>query len=329
MPLYYLMSNYSLSFNNSLFMKFLTIFTLLFLLFACGDEVVTFKSDKERYSYLLGVEIAKPFITQAPFTKMDKEKMIEGFENPVKEAELKKFYRDLELLLGQTGRSFNEKYKEQGSFAVGKINRERFDHYFDELNAKSLINSDFVKKGFADGLNKRDAAALKGLDRKKIMAGFEALINVKYQKITAGFKAEGDAFMAANKKKPGVIITPSGLQYIVLKTGKGPKPTRDARVKMSYIGMNPDGSIFDQSPSGQGISFGLNEVIPGWTEGIQLMNVGTKIRLFVPQELAYAGNPPQGANIKPYSPLIFEMELLEIEKPSAPNTAIGTQVPRP
>lgn len=310
-------------------MKFLSIFALLFLLFSCGDEVVTFKTDKERYSYLLGVEIAKPFITQAPFTKMDKEKMIEGFENPVKEAELKKFYRDLELLLGQTGRSFNEKYKEQGSFAVGKINRERFDHYFEELNAKSLINSDFVKKGFADGLNKRDAAALKGLDRKKIMAGFEALMNVKYQKITAGYKAEGDAFMAANKKKPGVITTPSGLQYIVLKTGKGPKPTRDSRVKMSYIGMNPDGSIFDQSPSGQGISFGLNEVIPGWTEGVQLMNVGTKIRLFVPQELAYAGNPPQGANIKPYSPLIFEMELLEIEKPSAPNTAIGTQVPRP
>ena len=111
MPHYYLMSNYSLSLNNSLLMKFLSIFTLLFLLFACGDEVVTFKTDKERYSYLLGVEIAKPFIAQAPFTKMDKEKMIEGFENPVKEAELKKFYRDLELLLGQTGRSFNEKYK--------------------------------------------------------------------------------------------------------------------------------------------------------------------------------------------------------------------------
>lgn len=309
-------------------MKFLSIFTLLFLLFACGDEVVTFKSDKERYSYLLGVEIAKPFITQAPFTKMDKEKMIEGFENPVKEAELKKFYSDLELLLGQTGQSFNEKYKEQGSFAVGKINRERFDHYFEELNAKSLINDDFVKKGFADGLNKRDAAALKGLDRKKIMAGFEALMNVKYQKITAGYKAEGDAFMAANKQKPGVITTASGLQYILIKTGKGPKPTRDSRVKMSYIGMNPDGSIFDQSPSGQGISFGLNEVIPGWTEGVQLMNVGTKIRLFVPQELAYAGNPPQGANIKPYSPLIFEMELLEIEKALAPNTAIApTQRP--
>jgi len=309
-------------------MKYLSILALILTLLSCGDEVVTFKTDKERYSYLLGVEIAKPFITQAPFTKMDKEKMIEGFENPVKEAELKKYYRDLELLLGQTGKSFNEKYKEQGSFAVGKINRERFDHYFDELDAKELINSDFVKKGFSDGLNKKDAVALKGLDRKKIMASFEALMNEKYQKITAGYKAEGEAFMAANQKKPGVITTASGLQYIVLKEGKGPKPGRDSRVKMSYIGMNPDGSIFDQSPLGEGISFGLNEVIPGWTEGIQLMSVGTKIRLFVPQELGYAGNPPQGANIKPYSPLIFEMELMAIEKAAAPNTALQMPDPR-
>ena len=309
-------------------MKYLSILALILTLLSCGDEVVTFKTDKERYSYLLGVEIAKPFITQAPFTKMDKEKMIEGFENPVKEAELKKYYRDLELLLGQTGKSFNEKYKEQGSFAVGKINRERFDHYFDELDAKELINSDFVKKGFSDGLNKKDAVALKGLDRKKIMASFEALMNEKYQKITAGYKAEGEAFMAANQKKPGVITTASGLQYIVLKAGKGPKPGRDARVKMSYIGMNPDGSIFDQSPLGEGISFGLNEVIPGWTEGVQLMSVGTKIRLFVPKELGYAGNPPQGANIKPYSPLIFEMELMAIEKAAAPNTALQMPDPR-
>jgi FKBP-type peptidyl-prolyl cis-trans isomerase FklB len=310
-------------------MKIIVLFVLTFILFACGEETVTFKSEKEKYSYLLGVEIAKPFVTQAPFNKMDKDQMIEGFEVPVKESEMKKYYRDLELLLGQNGQSFNEKYKEQGSFAVGKINRERFDHYFEELDAKSLINSEFVKKGFADGLNKRDAKALKGQDRKKIMAGFEALMNQKYEKITAGYKAEGDAFMAANQKKPGVITTASGLQYIVLKEGKGPKPGRDARVKMSYVGMNPDGSIFDQSPAGDGISFGLNEVIPGWTEGVQLMSVGSKIKLFVPQQLGYAGNPPQGANIKPYSPLVFEMELLEIEKAANPNTAIQQNPQRP
>lgn len=295
-------------------MKILALIALVFTLFACTNDVVTFQNDKERYSYLLGVEIAKPFLTQAPFTKMDKQKMMEGFEKPVKDAELKKYYNDLELLLGQTGKSFNEKYLDQGSFAVGKINRERFDHYFEELDAKTLINAEFVKKGFADGLNKKDAAALKGQDRKKIMAGFEALMNNKYQKITDGFKAEGEAFMIANKTKEGVITTASGLQYLVINEGKGPKPVREARVKMSYIGMNPDGSIFDQSPAGEGVSFGLTEVIPGWTEGVQLMRVGSKIRLFVPQELGYAGNPPQGANIKPYSPLIFEMELMEIEK---------------
>lgn len=310
-------------------MKFLALFALTITLFACGNELVTFKTDKERYSYLLGVEIAKPFITKAPFTKMDKEKMIEGFENPVKEAELQKYYKELELLLGQDGQSFNEKYLAQGSLAVGKINRERFDHYFEELDAKSLINSDFVKKGFADGLNKKDTEALKGLDRKKIMAGFEALMNKKYLKITEAYKAEGETFMTANKKKQGVITTASGLQYTVIKEGKGPKPKLDSRVKMSYIGMNTDGSIFDQSPAGDGVSFGLTEVIPGWTEALQLMSVGSKIRLFVPQELGYAGNPPQGANIKPYAPLIFEMELMAIEKATAPNTAMPQPIQTP
>lgn len=299
-------------------MKFLSLFALVLVLASCGNDVVTFKTDKERYSYLLGVEIAKPFITQAPFNQLDKEQMIAGFENPVKEGEIERYYKDLELVLGQGAKTINEKFKEKGSFAAGKINRERFDHYFKELDATSLINSEFVKKGFSDGLNKKDAEALKGLDRKKIMASFEALMNQKYQKITEGFKAEGEAFMAQNKMKPGVITTQSGLQYIVLKPGKGPKPGRDARVKMKYIGMNPDGSIFDQSPEGDGVSFGLTEVIPGWTEAVQLMQVGSKIKLFVPQELGYAGNPPQGANIKPFSPLVFEMELMAIEKASAP-----------
>lgn len=299
-------------------MKFLSLFALVLVLASCGNDVVTFKTDKDRYSYLLGVEIAKPFITQAPFNQLDKEQMIAGFENPVKEGEIERYYKDLELVLGQGAKTINEKFKEKGSFAAGKINRERFDHYFKELDATSLINSEFVKKGFSDGLNKKDAEALKGLDRKKIMASFEALMNQKYQKITEGFKAEGEAFMAQNKMKPGVITTQSGLQYIVLKPGKGPKPGRDARVKMKYIGMNPDGSIFDQSPEGEGVNFGLTEVIPGWTEAVQLMQVGSKIKLFVPQELGYAGNPPQGANIKPFSPLVFEMELMAIEKASAP-----------
>ena len=296
-------------------MKHFFLISLLITLFSCsGEDKVEFKNDKQQYSYLMGVELAKPFLTQDPFTKMDKEQMIKGFEVPVKEQELEKYFKDLELLLGQDGKSFNEKYIVEGSYAVGKINRERFDSYFKQMDASSLIASEYVVRGFADGLNKKDEVALEGLDRKKIMAGFEVLMNQKYDKITAAYKAEGEAFMSQNKQKKGVITTATGLQYIVLKTGKGPNPRMDSRVKMSYTGMNIDGSIFDQSREGEGVSFGLNEVIAGWTEGVQLMNVGTKIQLFVPQELGYGAYPPQGANIKPYAPLVFEMELLEIEK---------------
>ena len=125
----------------------------------------------------------------------------------------------------------------------------------------------------------------------------------------------GVQFLAENKKNPAVKVTPSGLQYEVIKQGTGAKPTATSKVKVHYHGTTPSGEVFDSSVQrGEPISFGLNQVIKGWTEGLQLMAVGSKYRFFIPQELAYGANPQPGSIIKPYMPLVFEVELLGIEK---------------
>jgi FKBP-type peptidyl-prolyl cis-trans isomerase FklB len=124
----------------------------------------------------------------------------------------------------------------------------------------------------------------------------------------------GMAFLAENAKKTGVVTLPSGLQYEILKVGNGPKPGLTDKVKTHYHGTLIDGTVFDSSVNrGEPASFPVNGVIKGWIEALQLMPVGSKWKLYVPYDLAY-GDRGAGAMIKPYSTLIFEVELLEIVK---------------
>lgn len=123
---------------------------------------------------------------------------------------------------------------------------------------------------------------------------------------------EGQDFLAANKNKPGVTETPSGLQYEVITEGTGPKPSSSDKVKCHYHGTLINGTIFDSSVQrGQPATFPLNQVITGWTEGVQLMGVGSKWRFFIPPHLGY-GNRQVGPTIGPNTTLIFEVELLGI-----------------
>ena len=125
-------------------------------------------------------------------------------------------------------------------------------------------------------------------------------------------KELGAAFLEANKKKPGVITTASGLQYKVIRKGTGVKPTSsNDQVTVHYKGMLTDGKVFDSSyDRGETTSFGLNQVIRGWTEGLQLMEVGSKYEFYIPENLAYG--PQTQGGIPPYSTLIFEVELFKI-----------------
>ncbi len=127
-------------------------------------------------------------------------------------------------------------------------------------------------------------------------------------------KKQGEAFLAENKKKKNVVTTKSGLQYIVLCKGKGKKPKATDQVKVHYKGTLIDGTEFDSSyKRGEPVTFPVNRVIPGWTEALQLMNVGSKYQLFIPSNLAY-GKRAASPQIGPNATLIFEVELLSIEK---------------
>ncbi len=131
------------------------------------------------------------------------------------------------------------------------------------------------------------------------------------EKAEANLKA-GEAFLAENKNKEGVITLGSGLQYLVLQEGNGSKPLASNSVTCHYHGTTIEGTIFDSSVQrGQPATFPLNQVIAGWTEGVQLMSVGSKYRFFIPAHLAY-GNRQVGSFIAPNSTLIFDVELLSI-----------------
>ena len=133
------------------------------------------------------------------------------------------------------------------------------------------------------------------------------------QKIAGEAKAAGEAFLAENAKREGVKVTESGLQYEVLEATIGQKPKSTDKVRVHYEGTLIDGTVFDSSyKRGESITFGLNQVIKGWTEGLQLMSIGSKYKLYLPYQLAY-GERGAGANIPPYAALIFTVELLGIE----------------
>ena len=148
----------------------------------------------------------------------------------------------------------------------------------------------------------------KELNYEEFKAGVDLVLKASQE-----VKAEGEKFLAQNAKREGVKTTASGLQYEVLEATIGQKPKATDSVKVHYEGTLIDGTVFDSSyKRGEPISFPLNGVIKGWTEGVQLMSVGSKFKFFIPYQLAY-GESGAGASIPPYAALIFTVELLGIE----------------
>jgi FKBP-type peptidyl-prolyl cis-trans isomerase FklB len=198
--------------------------------------------------------------------------------------------------------------KDKASYSIGlsigrNMKREGFDLDYSRLAA-----------GIADGL--RGNAQLTDEQIGEVMEQFQkqhATEQAGRAKVAADKnKKEGAEFLAANKEKKGVVTTKSGLQYQILKEGKGPKPTKDDTVTTHYVGTLLDGTEFDSSiKRGEPASFPVGGVIGGWTEALQLMPVGSKWRLFVPSELAY-GAHGAGRDIGPNATLVFEVELLGI-----------------
>lgn len=173
---------------------------------------------------------------------------------------------------------------------------------------KGLEIDDFVK-GINDVFNEAKPAIAFDEAQRLLQAYFKDLQAEKFEMN----KQVGEEFLRINKEKRGVVTLPSGLQYEVLKTGDGQKPGPNDKVRCHYHGTLIDGRVFDSSiERGQPAVFGVSQVIRGWTEALQLMNVGSKWRLFIPSDMAY-GAHGAGEAIEPNMTLIFDVELLGIE----------------
>lgn len=176
-----------------------------------------------------------------------------------------------------------------------------------------VVDIDIIKQGLINGLKGSTVQMKPEEAQMYLQTTMQKIQEQKMERQFGANKTAGEKFLATNKSKAGVITTASGLQYEVIKKGNGPLPTDTSRVKVHYHGTLIDGTTFDSSiDRGEPAVFGVNQVIKGWTEALKLMPVGSKYKLYIPQELAYGGQD-QGA-IKPFSALIFDVELLSIEK---------------
>jgi FKBP-type peptidyl-prolyl cis-trans isomerase FklB len=214
-----------------------------------------------------------------------------------------------------------------GPAAVSLSNEDaKVGYSYGFLLAKSFmqnvpaLNVDAFAVGFRDAYSGK-TGALTEAQMKATLSAFQDKMKAeavaKQKKVAEENAKKGADFLAANAKKPGVKVTASGLQYEVLTAGKGgAKPVPTDKVKVNYEGRLIDGTVFDSSiQRGEPASFELDQVIPGWTEGLQLMSVGSKFRLTLPAAMAY-GEQAAGP-IPPNSVLVFEVELLDILKPDA------------
>lgn len=189
------------------------------------------------------------------------------------------------------------------SYALGmSIGRQ-----LQQMNAAEVNVDDFaqaIKDVFASKATLTDEEA---------QAAVEGFFKKKAEEQAGAAKAEGETFLAENAKKDGVVSLPSGLQYKVLREGDGRKPSATDQVECHYEGTLINGQVFDSSyRRGETATFGLNQVIKGWTEGLQLMQEGAKYRFFIPYQLAY-GERGAGQNIPPFATLIFDVELVKVK----------------
>ena len=236
---------------------------------------------------------------------------------------LKKTYRCLMVILvlgllltfSNSGFAKDDKKDAESMTLEEKISYAVGFSYFENLNKEYKLDIDAFFKGIEDSVAKKPV--LDPMQMKEALIAFQEKIRAKKREEmlaqTNENKAQGKAFLEENKKKKDVITLGTGLQYKIIKKGTGKSPKPEDTIKCNYKGTTIDGAEFDSSyKRGEPAVFQLNRVIKGWTDALQLMKEGSKWELFIPSDLAYGDR--QAGPIKPGSTLIFEVELISIEK---------------
>jgi len=281
----------------------------------------SFKTKIDSISYSLGTTLAKDYASKYNIGNLNYDKFLEG----LKEENLNHQLSDISteeysLLMKIFQKNVTDSkithnkliLDSKTSFITG------FNIAYTMKNINILIEEDMFTAGIRDGLNSSGNPLLSEVVVKKVLADFNEELKKKQDAIAASVQIEGEKFLKENGTKEGVISLPSGLQYkIISKGGKNEKPKAKDVVKVHYEGKFINGDIFDSTYKiNEPALFQLSKVIPGWTEGIQLMNVGDKFEFYIPAKLAYGskGNGTGDGAIPPNSVLVFTVELISIEK---------------
>ena len=283
-----------------------------------NEEKVEFANNDEKLSYSLGINSAKELANRLQqfgiLNDVINKELFAGVQD-VFDAKPIMSNQEIQqklMALGQkiqTKQPLNDDEKKELSYLLGIQEGQMVAGIKENTELGDIFNRDLFMKGYI-AVAESKPIALPEEEANEIATNYyQAMVEKRSQKN----RAEGEAFLAENTKKEGVITTASGLQYEILIKGNGRKPSPSDRVKVHYHGTTLDGNVFDSSVDrGTPAEFGVTQVIAGWIEGLQLMPVGSKWRLYIPQELAYGANPNPRGPIQPYAMLIFELELLDI-----------------
>lgn len=328
----------------------ISLATIFFVLSSCGNPKRHTKltTEVDSVSYALGLDMANK--VKINFKEANNAAFIEGYEHAKDTSKTKLSIKDLNNVMNTYFRKKQEEAMARAKDTTSQeeellTNSNTTTHLLSEADSVSYalglnmalkmkpnfeeINNDLFVQGYkelSDTVN--SLLTVKDLDdilrtffmkkQQEAMKKRREEAAKKTEEEFAQVKADGIQFLKENQEKDGVITTDSGLQYLVQKEGNASKkPSATDKVTVHYHGTTPDGTVFDSSVDRKTpASFGLNQVIKGWTEGLQLMGEGAKFKFFIPQDLAYGANAPGGGRgpIKPFMPLIFEVELISINK---------------
>lgn len=300
------------------------LYTLAFaalVLSACGDDaaeenVVELKTEKDKLSYAVGADHAKQLLEDPNFGNYDKAKIIEGFDIGLKDENAFDMacQQTLQIMMGNGG--FNPAHKEDGSLCIGKAMGNFFMDGWKQENFINRFDIDMVKTGFKLALDKGDTLIPMEQRDKMIMT----LIGELNEKVFASATKKETIFFNHVRNIKGIKEIGNGIYLETLVAGKGGSPAVGDDVEAHYVLLNPKGDTLESSlgakkTGGPTPTFSLNRVIQGWSIAFPQLKKGGVYKLYVPQGLAYGGNPPQGAPIERFSPLVFYIELVNYGKP--------------
>lgn len=303
----------------------------LLLLTACGGEEekavesIELKTEKQKMSYVVGADNARQLVSDPGFADYDKEQILLGFEEGLKNESAFDIQcqQVLQRMFGDGQGTIDATFKTDGSRCIGKLFGANFVRGWKQEDFIAKFDLEYVKIGFKSALEKTDTIVSQN-DREQIMRNLVSNLNERL--FTKSLKKEA-VFFDKVKTIPGVKEITGGIFVETIRQGTGASPQTGDDVLSHYVLMSPNGDTLQSTLGREPVPFSLNGVIQGWSIAFPTLKKGGKYKLYIPQALAYGGNPPD-ASIEAFSPLAFYVELIDFGKPGSLTGGPPQQLPQ-